>query len=297
MDRTADFRRLLAAAATAVGSIDATAAAAAAASVAVPPVLLPPSNGFITAAMEQREMLRQVRREIQHDYSQAPAIQACQEQMAELERLSKDLDDLGPKAPRRKKDLLEHRQGLVRSLYEDLQELASRVQSAQASDLQHEAEVASYFTAAPRVQAASNTTSLKPPPMPSLGDDDALGLRAGEASNSSVQNDEALRAEEQSLLYAYQSDVDQTQETQTKIQEVSALLVMFGQKVTEQQEIIENIHQDVDTSIDNVEQAGKELSKALKNSNAYRFYVMLWFIGSALILLIFDFIDARYSWI
>jgi len=99
------------------------------------------------------------------------------------------------------------------------------------------------------------------------------------------------------LLSVFQTEFDQSQETQTKVQEVSALLIKFGQQVDAQQEVIETIHADVDDSINYMDRAADELKKAKENQNAYRFYVMLWFIGSALFLLVFDFIDARYSWI
>lgn len=44
-----------------------------------------------------------------------------------------------------------------------------------------------------------------------------------------------------------------------------------------------------------VEGAQKHLERAIENRNSYRFYVVCWFLGSAIFLLVFDYIDSRWS--
>ncbi|CAK0843764.1 unnamed protein product [Prorocentrum cordatum] len=93
----------------------------------------------------------------------AEGIKACQDLLPELERLAGDLD--GSPHPRRLLGQLEeHRRLVIGSLLEELRDLAGRAQRAQVAKLQHEAEVAGFFTvAAPRGAAVP-----APPPMSAL---------------------------------------------------------------------------------------------------------------------------------
>jgi len=263
MDRTAEFLRL-------VGTDDVALA---------PQRLVPHICLFTRAGLDQKHKLTQLRRRLHHDSGQSAAIQACQDQMAELESLVEDLSDLGSRMPQQPRDLLAHRRAIVSALYEELREMASRVQSAQVNQIQHEAEVAGYFTAAPR----GESVQLKPP--------------AASESLPDLPFDDRLKAEEQSLLTAFQSDLDQIQVTRTKIEEVSSLVGLFATKVAEQQEQVDQIHDLADQSVHYVKQAEEHLQKATQNSTSYRFYVVCWFVGAALTLLLIDFVDSRYSWI
>merc|ERR1712048_789955 len=99
------------------------------------------------------------------------------------------------------------------------------------------------------------------------------------------QEDE-LRAEEQNLMTMYAgSDLDQIQDVRTKIDQVSSMMTFFATKVTEQQEMIENIHEDAVKATDYIQEGEKHLIKAKENRDSYRFYVVCWFIGSAFFLL------------
>mmetsp|Transcript_65148 Transcript_65148/g.103180 ORF Transcript_65148/g.103180 Transcript_65148/m.103180 type:complete len:270 (+) Transcript_65148:102-911(+) len=269
MDRTADFHKI-------IGKQEHT------------PL---PSSPFIRAAKEQRLRLNQLKHRLQIDPAhKANAIQACQNEMdrcrSELEPLIPDKAELSPEQRRKMDDLLDHRKAVVSGLFEEIQNLVSSVQSSQVNELQHEAEVAGYFT-------AMGSRSSKAQAAPKF-DDELLG---GVNEIVGVPNDEALDAEAQSLLAMFSNDMDQMQETQRKTQEVTALVTQFAMELTRQKEVIDNVATMGEESIEHVQQAKKHLDQAAKNKDSYRFYVMLWFIGSAIFLLIFDFLDARYSFI
>merc|ERR1712232_1516472 len=108
---------------------------------------------------------------------------------------------------------------------------------------------------------------------------------------------ERLDQEQENLLVTFHSDLDRIAETQAKLEEVSSLVGLFGNKAMEQFEMAEEIRESAEQSTAVMEDATRHLTKAVENSNSYRFYVVCWFLGSAMSLLIFDFIDARYSWI
>lgn len=268
MDRTAEFR-LLANAAPSDGSV---------------PAPCRPVNAFMRAAGEQQQRLSQLRHRLQFDSGQkATAVQACKEEMSrshELANLIEDTNGLSPQEMRQRGQLLEHRRALLWSLSEDMQSLVSSVQSAQVSELQHEAEVAGYFHSSP------SKTLVAPPPVieePDLWRSDAVG----------GPGDDAVDAEVSSLLMMFSNDMDQIQETQKKTQEVSALVTQFAMEVANQQQMIENVTELAEESIEHIKQAEGHLQQAVKNSNSYRFYVVCWFTGSAIFLLIFDYLDSR----
>lgn len=209
--------------------------------------------------------------------------------MVQLELLADDVSEFDPALVNKQRDLLSHRHGLVSALYADLQDLASKVQSAQVNEMQHEAEIASFFTSAKPVAAST----LKPPPMKQATN--ATQSRDFSLSSSSKPSDEHLDAEADHLLSTFTSGYDQINETKAKMEEVSGLVGLFATKLAEQQDQVEQIHDLAEESTSYVESAEKHLTRAVENSNAYRFYVVCWFVGSALILLIFDFIDAHFS--
>ncbi|CAE8743203.1 unnamed protein product, partial [Polarella glacialis] len=275
-DRTSDFRRL------------------AGISIGKPP-FQPLEGSFMWVACEQKLRLAALGREIEREGASTAAIHACQDEMLVLERTAEDLSDLGELVPVQMRDQVAHRRGLISGLYEELQKLASRVQSEQVQDLQREAQVASFFTSAP--SSSSRAPKLKPPPPPSA--EDLAGWSSGGGGSGGASkfglDAEMLRAEEQRLLSTFTTDLDKIQETQSKIEEVSAMVGLFATKVAEQTEQADQILDLAEESTAYIETAEKHLQKAVQNSNAYRFYVVCWFVGSASFLLVFDFIDARYS--
>lgn len=235
--------------------------------------------------------MNQLKHRLQIDPAQkSNAIQTCQNEMdrcrSELEPLIPDKEELSQQQKRQMGELLTHRKAVVSGLFEEIQNLVSTVQSSQVNELQHEAEVAGYFTAA-------SSRSSKMQTAPKI-DNESLGV-VNEIAG--LPNDAALDAEAHSLLAMFSNDMDQIHETQRKTQEVTALVTQFAMEVAKQQEVIENVTSMGEESIDYVKSAEKHLNEACKKKDSYRFYVMLWFIGSAIFLLIFDFIDARYSYI
>lgn len=281
MDRTADFRRLV----TALGGAPTADAGGL------------PDSAFVKAAGELRKRLAQLRRDLQYEGGQPSDIQACKDSMSALEALVEDVADLGDLAPplRRRQDLLNFRRGVVQSLYEDLRDLASRVQTEQMQEMRHESEVSSFFTSAASPSASSR---CKPPPLP-VGP--PLGLAAGTASGGAEEIDgdasASLQAEEQELLAAFETNLDQINQVKQKLGEVATMVSVFATKAEEQQEVAAQILEDAEVATQHVEDAGKHLQKANDNKSSYNFYIVCWFMGSGLFLLVFDYIDSRYSWI
>ncbi|CAK8988124.1 Syntaxin-18 [Durusdinium trenchii] len=215
--------------------------------------LMKPRSGFILQAEEQQSRLKRGLEGFNASVAQLEA---------SLEVADASRDDLG------------HRRGVVAALYEELRTLAERVQREQVSQLEREAEVASFFTAP---MAPSKAPMTVPPVVPAMED---LGLP---------------NLEEQRLLATFSTDLDKIQETRAKIEEVATMVGLFATKVAEQTEQTDECYQLTEQSTSYVEGAQKHLERAIENRNSYRFYVVCWFLGSAIFLLVFDYIDSRWS--
>merc|ERR1712232_1474016 len=146
-------------------------------------------------------------------------------------------------------------------------------------ELQRQAEKSSFFS-----KEASGPRKRKPPAGAwQQSDAPAIAASAG------------LQDESRALLLTYESNLDKLQELNAKIVEIGGLVNLFATKIEEQEEMIETIHDDTEKAAEHIEDATKHLQRAVTNSNSYRFYVVCWFVGSALALLVFDYIDARWS--
>lgn len=272
MDRTLEFRRL-------AGIVSSSALQPAG------------TSAFMQAALDQKQQIADLWLAQQRQEASISAINFCQAQTVQLELTVEDLSDLGDRAPTQSRDQVAHRRGVIASLYEELHALAAKVQSEQVSELQREAEVASYFTVRSK---GSRPPKLRPPlAVPSL--DESNTWSSGSSRDPAAAA--SLQAEEQRLLNTFTTDLDKIQETRAKIEEISAMVGLFATKVTEQMEQAEQIHEMAEQSTAYIETAEKHLNRAVQNSNAYRFYVVCWFVGSALFLLVFDYIDSRFSFI
>merc|ERR1712083_908767 len=107
-----------------------------------------------------------------------------------------------------------------------------------------------------------------------------------------LEEDE-MRAEGRQLMAGFENDLEEIQKTRNKLTEISTVMSVFATKIEEQHEMIEDINDNADSSIQYVESAAKHLNRAASNQTSYRFYVCCWFVGSALFLLVFDFFDSR----
>ncbi|CAE7618070.1 SPR [Symbiodinium sp. CCMP2592] len=254
-----------------------------------------PQGGFVQQAEVQQHRLRDLRRCLDRQGASPSDINSVQDSVSELEGLVEDLADLGPRAPAEPRDQVAVRRAIVGALYEELRSLASEVRGAQVLELQRESEVASYFTATP--STARRAPKVK---MPSVVEKDDFADLLGQVGDGPSEPGRpaasaALQAEEQRLLATFTTDLDKIQETRTKIEEVSTMVGLFATKVAEQTEQTDEIYDLTEESTAYVESAQQHLERAIQNSNSYRFYVVCWFIGSALFLLVFDYIDARWS--
>jgi hypothetical protein len=207
--------------------------------------------------------------------------------MKDLEGSASDLTDLSiPEEllrPPLNRDLLAHRKGAVGLLYECLRDLASKVQSSQVEEMQRVAEVSSFFS----VDAPADGPRRRKP--------DASAWQPSEGQSAGGAPE--LEDESRQILLTYTSNLDKIQEMNAKIVEIGGLVNLFANKIEEQEEMITTVHDDTEKATEHIEDATKHLQRAVTNSNSYRFYVCCWFVGSALALLVFDYIDARWSWI
>jgi len=237
--------------------------------------------------------LKDVWHALRHDPDQQAAIETCRDVVATLERRADDLSDLGPLSPQpaATRDVLAHRKGAVNALYDNLRALAERVQTTQVEELQRETNIASFFSADYSAlsrnggASASSFGSRRTPPPPPL--EQQLPSEAPAADE--------WKAEAAELLSMYETDLDTIQEADMKIQEIAGLCGILAEKVVNQQEMVVSINADVDAGVDNVTRGEEHLKRALENRSSYRFYVVCWFLGAALFLLVFDFVDARWS--
>lgn len=106
--------------------------------------------------------------------------------------------------------------------------------------------------------------------------------------NITPESEERLQRENQILQMKFANDVDVLRETAKKVEEINSVMTIFSNQVYQHQEKAEHIHHLADTSIGHVEQAEKHLIKAKERSEGYKFYVVLWFIIAAHILLFLD---------
>lgn len=276
VDLTADFRRLC--------------------GVGAPPAAAPPgrreaalAGTFMSAVEDLAASLLDIQQELRRNPDQSDSIRSCQDRMKDLEVLASDLSDLklsdiGVSAsmlqPPLNRDLLAHRKGAVGLLYECLMDLASKVQTSQVEELQRQAEVSNFFS---MESSQSGPRRRK------------LPAATWEPSNTPAVAAPGLEDESRALLQSYESNLDKLQELNTKIVEIGRLMELLGTKVAGQESMIENIHEDTKEATGHIEDATKHLQRAVTNSNSYRFYVVCWFLGSAFALLVFDFIDSRWS--
>merc|ERR1712194_326509 len=117
------------------------------------------------------------------------------------------------------------------------------------------------------------------------------------ASQSSQLPPDDVKAEATELLAAFETNLDQIHQVKHKLGEVATMVSVFAMKAEEQQEVAEVIVTEAEAATDNVEQAAKHLKQANENKASYNFWIICWFMGASFFLMVFDFIDARYSWI
>lgn len=256
-------------------------------------------SAFVRAAAEQQRRLSALRQAARSDGVRTAEIRACEQRMKELEQLVDDCSDLSVPSPWRPRDHVANRRAIITGLFEDLRGLAAEVQSTAMGEQRRESEAANFFVTNP---TRSSVAQLKPPaalppPPQRSGGSFQTSAASGSFAEPGSEEAERLKAEEQVLKASFESDLDQINDTQTKIAEIAGMMSVFSTKVVEQHEQIEHVHGLAEESTDLVDRAGKHLDRAVENSNSYRFYVVCWFMGSAIALLILDFIDERFFWI
>jgi len=275
MDRTDEFRRLIAG----LGGAPTAQSMGA-----------PAPSPFMRHAGELRRRLLRLRRElrIRGGGDQASGIEDCKDAMAVLEGLVDEPLEAaeGGMPASRRQDHHNFRHAVVQGLYEELRDIASQVQSKQMQEMRHEAEIYNLFTEGGGISARMMRRS---PELPDTSE--------GDGGSERRLPDDSLKAEEQHLLAAFETNLDQINQVKQKLGEVATMVSVFATKAEEQHEMAEQILDDAATATQHVEEASKHLQKANDNKSSYNFYIVCWFLGSSIFLLIFDFVDARYSWI
>eukprot|EP00434_Breviolum_minutum_P005758 symbB.v1.2.005073.t1/scaffold292.1/size239810/17 len=133
------------------------------------------SGGFMDQAEVQHARLKELRCCL--DRQVTGEINSIQASVAQMEASLEDLSDLET-VPVDSRDQVAHRRGVIAALYEELRCLAEKVQKEQVSQLQREAEVASFFT------APIATKLSKPPPAPRFDDVNLPGVESNKLLGS-----------------------------------------------------------------------------------------------------------------
>lgn len=254
-----------------------------------------PTNFMLTAA-EHKKTLTFLRKRLQYDTISTSEVVAHGEKIKELEEHLSDFEDLGWRAPNQSRDLVAHRKAVIVSLYDDLQQVVEKVEVAQVQRLQHEAEVANYFSEESEMISVDWSQMAQPSPPP------AFGIGGGSVGSSSPalpvltlpDDDGKLEAEARSILLTYMSDTEDIQTALRKAEEVTSIMNLFSQKVEQQHEQLESIFQDAKESTRHVEEAEQHLKKAVDNKSSFRYFVVCWFVGSAIFLLVLDFVRSFF---
>merc|ERR1712118_180080 len=97
------------------------------------------------------------------------------------------------------------------------------VQSMAVAELQHQNDVANYFTSPLQV----NTPVVE---MPEINQDSG-GAMDFSSKEYNPDLGAELDSEEKALLCMFESDMDRIKETQTKVEEVSSIMNIFANKV------------------------------------------------------------------
>jgi len=233
---------------------------------------------------------------IQYETVLPSEVVAHGEKIKELEEHLSDFEDLGWRAPKQSRDLVAHRKAVIVSLYDDLQQVVEKVELAQVQRLQHEAEVAKYFSEESEMTSVDWSQMAQPSPPPAFG---VVGGSVGSSSPALPgltlpDDDGKLDAEARSILLTYMSDTEDIQATMRKAEEVTSMMNLFSQKVEQQHEQLESILKDAMESTRYVEEAEQHLKKAVDNKSSFRYLVVCWFVGSALFLLVLDFVRSFF---
>lgn len=87
-----------------------------------------------------------------------------------------------------------------------------------------------------------------------------------------------------------ESDFISARDTESKVLEVSELISMFADKVSEQQEAIDLIHEHTLRSHDNVSSGTKQLEVAISRQSDRRLFTLVFFLTLTLTLIFLDFV-------
>lgn len=110
--------------------------------------------------------------------------------------------------------------------------------------------------------------------------------------NDFIDKEPKRLVQRQTLMQKVAPELDNIQETQNTMHELSELMNNFSQKIVEQDEVVTSIMYDAEEANINVKEAGKELKKAHEYQKGQDKVVAGLYIVMALMLLIYDRVTA-----
>lgn len=91
-------------------------------------------------------------------------------------------------------------------------------------------------------------------------------------------------------------EVERVAQITRQFEEMSALDAFFATKVNEQKELCGGILENVEESVNLVDNAGSQLRTAKDRKSSYRWYIMMFYCIASILLLILDFFTSRHRW-
>jgi len=103
------------------------------------------------------------------------------------------------------------------------------------------------------------------------------------------EEQEKFERAQSTLQITLSTDVDALKDASKTVEVIGSMMNVMSEKIIEQQEMTEGLLKQAHESTEHMKKAEKQLTKAKEHSESYKFYVMLWFIISSIILLVLDF--------
>ncbi|XP_043918541.1 syntaxin-18 [Protopterus annectens] len=98
--------------------------------------------------------------------------------------------------------------------------------------------------------------------------------------------------ENQRLISAMNSMVDEVRQIEGKVVEISRLQEIFAEKVLQQETEIDNIHQLVVGTTENIKEGNEDIREAIKNNAGFRVWILFFLVMCSFSLLFLDWYDS-----
>uniref|UniRef100_A0A4W3JB47 Syntaxin-18 n=1 Tax=Callorhinchus milii TaxID=7868 RepID=A0A4W3JB47_CALMI len=111
-------------------------------------------------------------------------------------------------------------------------------------------------------------------------------------ANAAMLSSWQFEQENQRLLTDMNSLVDEVRQIEGKVVEISRLQEIFTEKVLQQEKDIDNIHQLVVGTTENVKEGNEDIREAIKNNAGFRVWILFFLVMCSFSLLFLDWYDS-----